>query len=110
LEAFLDAGTPPVDEGFGSMPMYTSKDAAQAAIEAIRAQGRHSTTGCRQTSASARTRRAAVICVTTVAFLVMFVGRGALKTVGHRCNRVPLGTVSVAFQGLLQGWICRESS
>jgi vancomycin aglycone glucosyltransferase len=40
LVAFLDAGEPPVYVGFGSMPMHASKDAAQVAIEAIRAQGR----------------------------------------------------------------------
>jgi vancomycin aglycone glucosyltransferase len=40
LEAFLDAGPPPVYAGFGSMPMQASKDAARVAIEAIRAQGR----------------------------------------------------------------------
>jgi vancomycin aglycone glucosyltransferase len=40
LEAFLDAGTPPVYVGFGSMPMHAAQDAAQIAIEAIRAQGR----------------------------------------------------------------------
>ncbi len=40
LEAFLDVGTPPVYVGFGSMPMHTSKDVAQVAIEAIRTQGR----------------------------------------------------------------------
>jgi hypothetical protein len=40
LVAFLDAGTPPVYVGFGSMPMRASKDAARVAIEAIRAQGR----------------------------------------------------------------------
>ncbi len=40
LVAFLDAGTPPVYVGFGSMPMRASADAAQVAIEAIRAQGR----------------------------------------------------------------------
>ncbi|MFD4625659.1 hypothetical protein [Streptomyces sp. NPDC058475] len=38
--AFLDAGTPPVYVGFGSMPLRASTDAAQVAIEAIRAQGR----------------------------------------------------------------------
>ena len=38
LEAFLDAGTPPVYVGFGSMRAPT--DIARAAIEAIRAQGR----------------------------------------------------------------------
>ena len=40
LEAFLDAGAPPVFVGFGSMPLHASPDAAQVAIEAIRAQGR----------------------------------------------------------------------
>ncbi|WP_433375109.1 glycosyltransferase [Streptosporangium sp. CA-115845] len=40
LVTFLDAGTPPVYVGFGSMPMRASKDAARVAIEAIRAQGR----------------------------------------------------------------------
>ncbi|MGH3817892.1 MAG: glycosyltransferase [Pseudonocardiaceae bacterium] len=40
LEAFLDAGTPPVYVGFGSMPMRASTDVARVAIEAIRAQGR----------------------------------------------------------------------
>jgi vancomycin aglycone glucosyltransferase len=39
LRAFLDAGSPPVYVGFGSMPMRTSKDIARVAIEAIRAQG-----------------------------------------------------------------------
>jgi vancomycin aglycone glucosyltransferase len=39
LEAFLDAGTPPVYVGFGSIPMRASKDIAQDAIGAIRAQG-----------------------------------------------------------------------
>ena len=39
LEAFLDAGTPPVYVGFGSMPR-PAKDIARVAIEAIRAQGR----------------------------------------------------------------------
>ena len=38
LEAFLDAGAPPVYVGFGSM--RAPKDAARVAIEAIRAQGR----------------------------------------------------------------------
>ena len=38
LVAFLDAGTPPVYVGFGSMRVST--DGARAAIEAIRAQGR----------------------------------------------------------------------
>jgi len=40
LEAFLDAGTPPVYVGFGSMPLRASTDMAWMAIEAIRAQGR----------------------------------------------------------------------
>jgi vancomycin aglycone glucosyltransferase len=40
LEAFLDAGTPPVYVGFGSMPMHKAKDVAQVAVEAVRAQGR----------------------------------------------------------------------
>ncbi len=39
LEAFLDAGTPPVYVGFGSMPMRDAQDIARAAIEAVRAQG-----------------------------------------------------------------------
>ncbi|MEU6665917.1 glycosyltransferase [Streptomyces sp. NPDC046727] len=40
LTAFLDAGTPPVYVGFGSMPMHASSDVAQVAVEAVRAQGR----------------------------------------------------------------------
>ncbi len=40
LEAFLDAGEPPVYVGFGSMPMRDSQDVARAAVEAVRAQGR----------------------------------------------------------------------
>lgn len=40
LLRFLDAGTPPVYAGFGSMPMSASKDAARVVIDAIRAQGR----------------------------------------------------------------------
>jgi vancomycin aglycone glucosyltransferase len=40
LEAFLDAGAPPVYVGFGSMPMRASTDLARVAIEAVRAQGR----------------------------------------------------------------------
>ncbi|WP_369360752.1 glycosyltransferase [Streptomyces sp. cg2] len=40
LEAFLDAGTPPVYVGFGSMPIRDAQDVARAAIEAIRTQGR----------------------------------------------------------------------
>ena len=38
LKAFLDAGTPPVSVGFGSM--RAPKDIARVAIDAIRAQGR----------------------------------------------------------------------
>jgi vancomycin aglycone glucosyltransferase len=38
LQAFLDAGAPPVYVGFGSMPV--PKDVARVAIEAIRAHGR----------------------------------------------------------------------
>jgi len=40
LEAFLNAGAPPVYVGFGSMPMPTLKAAARAAVEAIHAHGR----------------------------------------------------------------------
>ncbi|SDO71214.1 UDP:flavonoid glycosyltransferase YjiC, YdhE family [Streptomyces sp. cf386] len=40
LVAFLEAGEPPVYVGFGSMPLHGSEDAAQVAIEAVRAQGR----------------------------------------------------------------------
>lgn len=40
LEAFLDAGTPPVYVGFGSMPLGGAADIARAAVEAVRAQGR----------------------------------------------------------------------
>ncbi len=40
LDAFLDAGEPPVYVGFGSMAMRTSKDLGRVAIEAIRAHGR----------------------------------------------------------------------
>ncbi|MCX5256469.1 glycosyltransferase [Streptomyces canus] len=40
LEAFLEAGEPPVYVGFGSMPMHGSGDAAQVAVDAVRAQGR----------------------------------------------------------------------
>jgi vancomycin aglycone glucosyltransferase len=40
LVAFLDAGTPPVYVGFGSMPMHASQDAAHLAIDAARAHGR----------------------------------------------------------------------
>jgi len=40
LEAFLDAGEPPVYVGFGSMAMRTSTELARTAIDAIRGQGR----------------------------------------------------------------------
>ncbi|WP_460793075.1 glycosyltransferase [Micromonospora sonneratiae] len=40
LVTFLEAGTPPVYVGFGSMPMRAATDVARVAIEAIRAQGR----------------------------------------------------------------------
>ena len=40
LEAFLDAGEPPVYVGFGSMAMRSSEDLARVAIEAARAHGR----------------------------------------------------------------------
>jgi vancomycin aglycone glucosyltransferase len=40
LEAFLDAGAPPVYVGFGSMAAYAPKDIARVAIEASRAHGR----------------------------------------------------------------------
>jgi vancomycin aglycone glucosyltransferase len=40
LEAFLEAGTPPVYVGFGSLAMRGSPDVARVAIEAIRAHGR----------------------------------------------------------------------
>ncbi|MEU4446415.1 glycosyltransferase [Actinosynnema sp. NPDC050801] len=40
LEAFLEAGEPPVYVGFGSMPMRGSEDLAGVVVEAVRAQGR----------------------------------------------------------------------
>ncbi|MGW1642762.1 glycosyltransferase [Streptomyces lavendulae] len=40
LVEFLDAGTPPVYVGFGSIPMRDPQDVARVAIEAIRGQGR----------------------------------------------------------------------
>jgi vancomycin aglycone glucosyltransferase len=40
LEAFLDAGEPPVYAGFGSMAMRTSPDLASVAVAAARANGR----------------------------------------------------------------------
>ncbi|WP_275947147.1 glycosyltransferase [Streptomyces sp. T21Q-yed] len=39
LEAFLDAGAPPVYVGFGSIPLRDAQDVSRAAIEAVRAQG-----------------------------------------------------------------------
>ncbi|SPL94578.1 possible glycosyltransferase [[Actinomadura] parvosata subsp. kistnae] len=39
LEAFLDAGPPPVYVGFGSMPMAAAEDVARVAVEAVRAHG-----------------------------------------------------------------------
>ncbi|QFZ18877.1 glycosyltransferase [Saccharothrix syringae] len=40
LEAFLDAGEPPVYVGFGSMAAYAPEGIARVATEAVRAQGR----------------------------------------------------------------------
>lgn len=40
LEAFLNAGAPPVYVGFGSMASHTAADVARVGIEAVRAQGR----------------------------------------------------------------------
>ncbi|MFF3331122.1 glycosyltransferase [Streptomyces sp. NPDC002888] len=40
LEAFLDAGEPPVYVGFGSLASHAPKDIARVATEASRAQGR----------------------------------------------------------------------
>jgi vancomycin aglycone glucosyltransferase len=40
LEAFLDAGPPPVYASFGSMPLRQAEEIARAVIEAVRAQGR----------------------------------------------------------------------
>ncbi|WP_026197276.1 glycosyltransferase [Sciscionella marina] len=40
LEAFLEAGEPPVYVGFGSMAAYLPEDLARVAIEAVRALGR----------------------------------------------------------------------
>lgn len=39
LQAFLDAGTPPVYVGFGSIPVRDAQGVARAAVEAVRAQG-----------------------------------------------------------------------
>ncbi len=40
LQAFLEAGEPPVYVGFGSMTMDAARNAAQLAVDAIRARGR----------------------------------------------------------------------
>jgi vancomycin aglycone glucosyltransferase len=40
LQAFLEAGTPPVYVGFGSIPMRAPEDVARVAVDAVRAQGR----------------------------------------------------------------------
>ncbi|MFE2149982.1 glycosyltransferase [Streptomyces lavendulae] len=40
LEAFLDAGEPPVYVGFGSMAAHAPRDIARVATEAVRAHGR----------------------------------------------------------------------
>lgn len=40
VEAFLEAGAPPVYVGFGSIPLRDPAGVARAAIEAVRAQGR----------------------------------------------------------------------
>lgn len=40
LDAFLEAGTPPVYVGFGSMSMAASQDAARSAVKAARTHGR----------------------------------------------------------------------
>ncbi|MCX5425367.1 glycosyltransferase [Streptomyces sp. NBC_00078] len=40
LEAFLNAGAPPVYVGFGSMALHLSKDLARVAVEAVREHGR----------------------------------------------------------------------
>jgi vancomycin aglycone glucosyltransferase len=40
LEAFLDAGDPPVYVGFGSMALHAAEAPARVAIEAVRAHGR----------------------------------------------------------------------
>jgi vancomycin aglycone glucosyltransferase len=40
LQAFLDAGAPPVYVGFGSIPMRDARTVAQAAVDAVRAHGR----------------------------------------------------------------------
>ncbi|MEU0677228.1 glycosyltransferase [Streptomyces sp. NPDC006172] len=40
VQAFLDAGEPPVYVGFGSIPMRDADDVARTAVAAVRAQGR----------------------------------------------------------------------
>jgi len=40
LEAFLDAGEPPVYVGFGSIPVRDAEDTARAVVESVRAHGR----------------------------------------------------------------------
>jgi vancomycin aglycone glucosyltransferase len=40
LEAFLDAGPPPVYVSFGSMPLRQAEEVARAVIEAVRTRGR----------------------------------------------------------------------
>lgn len=40
LEAFLEAGAPPVYVGFGSMPLREAQEVARVAVNAVRAQGR----------------------------------------------------------------------
>ncbi|GAB3167911.1 glycosyltransferase [Myceligenerans halotolerans] len=40
LEAFLEAGPPPVYVGFGSMPLHDAERTARAAFDAVRAHGR----------------------------------------------------------------------
>ena len=47
LEAFLDAGEPPVYVGFGSMAMRTSTDLGRVTVEATRAHGRRAVLGPR---------------------------------------------------------------
>jgi len=39
LSTFLESGAPPIYVGFGSISLWTTKEAAQVAIQAIRAQG-----------------------------------------------------------------------
>ena len=40
LEAFLDAGPPPVYVSFGSLPLRAAEEVARAVVEAVRARGR----------------------------------------------------------------------